>query len=219
MGDKHSPKFQVLHMLCDKQQWGILGQTQFTVAHVMTSPPITMSSTAPFGDAIKLLGEKQIRHVLVTEQKKLVGIISDRDILRLLQEGEQALERPLSAAASKQPVVTTSETPLDEAASLMLTGHFSSLPVVNPTGEPVGVVTTTDLLWLLGLLQLRNSGDMPKILRGLVQEITHLMMKGHLSKAEADQLTSELLESMGDTTTLQRQNVRPPIRHTRKTFF
>ena len=84
MGDEQTPKLQVLRMACDPQQWQELRCARFTVADVMTSPPFTVSAAQSPRDLDKLMSERRTRHALVTGQEgKLLGIISDRDLLRI----------------------------------------------------------------------------------------------------------------------------------------
>lgn len=103
-----------------------------------------------------LLREHQIRHLPVVEDGKLAGIITDRDIRLVFpsaitagqreQDPHDALEKVSVQEIMSRPVVTvTSETPIADAARLLLERRIGGLPVVE--GEHlVGIITKDDIL-------------------------------------------------------------------------
>ncbi len=60
------------------------GKVNTKVSTIMTKNVITISPETPVKEAAKIMVEKKIRHLPITEQDRIVGIISDRDILRAL---------------------------------------------------------------------------------------------------------------------------------------
>jgi len=91
----------------------------------------------------------RIRHVLVLDHNNsLVGIVSDRDILRAFgARGTNKLI--LGAIMSQQPVMVRDSAPAREALEIMLERKISCLPVEGDEGQLVGVVTETDFMRLL----------------------------------------------------------------------
>jgi acetoin utilization protein AcuB len=97
----------------------------------------------------------RIRHIPVLDQGRLVGIISQRDLLsatadrifRLKQKSRsELLKKELVKNAMKKRVVTVApETPIKEVAHLMLEKKIGCLPVMSD-GDLVGVVTTSNIL-------------------------------------------------------------------------
>ena len=95
-------------------------------------------------------------HLLVLAERQLVGVVSDRDLLRNLSPFVDKLaERPQDLALlqrrvhqimARQPIVIGEEAPLDVAACMMQVHDVSCLPVVGMTGRPVGILTRSDLL-------------------------------------------------------------------------
>lgn len=98
----------------------------------------------------------RIRHLPVVENGKLVGIVSHRDLLA------NSLSRAIdfdandrrtflrsvdvAEAMARNVITVRRETPIDEAARLMLRHRVGCLPVVDDEGAPVGLVTETDLI-------------------------------------------------------------------------
>lgn len=98
----------------------------------------------------------KFHHVLVVDNKKLVGIISDRDLLKASSPFlETPAERPQDIARltrkahqimSRELITANLETTIAEAVKLLLDNNVSCLPVVSPDGQIEGVVTWKDLI-------------------------------------------------------------------------
>jgi len=123
----------------------------------MSLSPVTIKSSAPLEDAIRLLVKHNIRELPVVEHGKLIGIVTDRDIRQVSpsypvfrdeEEIRDCLRRlTVSCAMSLDPVVVSPATDLIEAANLMIQYRIGSLPVVEG-GRLVGIISVTDLLKL-----------------------------------------------------------------------
>ncbi|PJG56010.1 inosine-5-monophosphate dehydrogenase [Bradyrhizobium forestalis] len=96
--------------------------------------------------AIKLLGEKKIGAVLVMNQSRLEGVLSERDIVRVLGErGAGVLEAPVSEVMTRK-VVTCKETDtVAELMEMMTSGKFRHLPVID-NGKVVGLISIGDVV-------------------------------------------------------------------------
>ena len=96
--------------------------------------------------AVKILGERKIGAVLVMSQGRLEGILSERDIVRVIGErGHAALEENVGAVMTRK-VVTCAET--DTIALIMermTAGKFRHLPVVDQ-GRLIGVISIGDVV-------------------------------------------------------------------------
>jgi CBS domain-containing protein len=98
-------------------------------------------------EAARRLAQKRIGAIVVVEPHgELVGIISERDIIRALSEaGPDCLTRPVSETMTRQ-VVTCQETDtLDELMAMMTTRRFRHLPVVTE-GALVGIISIGDVV-------------------------------------------------------------------------
>ncbi|MEK7715114.1 MAG: CBS domain-containing protein [candidate division NC10 bacterium] len=125
------------------------------VRDIMTISCITAPETMPVLEARQLMLEKRIRHLLVTDGPKLLGIVTDRDIRLNLPSPATSLSvweinyllarMTLSSVMTKNVVVVESGREATEAAQVMLDHKIGALPVVD-RGHLVGIITETDLL-------------------------------------------------------------------------
>ena len=106
----------------------------------------TMPSTASVGDAVAFLAEHGIGAIPVVDDGAVVGIFSERDVIRLIaREGTEALAQPLSAAMTASPVTVRRDDAVIAALSLMTRRRIRHLPVVED-GALVGFVSIGDLV-------------------------------------------------------------------------
>lgn len=107
------------------------------VQEFMTRRPFTVSPKTKLTTVAALMQRERIRHVLVCDGHRLLGVISDRDLLR---SGANTAEECMSFP----PGTITPETTLATAASLMLAQRINCLPVCE-NDRLVGIMTTVDL--------------------------------------------------------------------------
>ena len=122
---------------------------------LMTAPPITTGPDTLVVEARQLMSNRRIRHLLVTDGPKLLGIITDRDMRLNLPspatslsvwEINYVLARMTVASVMTKSVVTVEPSrDAQVAAHLMLDHKIGALPVVE-AGWVVGIITETDLL-------------------------------------------------------------------------
>ena len=106
----------------------------------------TMPSTASVGDAVAFLAEHRIGAIPVVDDGAVVGIFSERDVIRLIaREGTEALAQPLSAAMTASPVTVRRDDAVIAALSLMTRRRIRHLPVVED-GALIGFVSIGDLV-------------------------------------------------------------------------
>lgn len=125
------------------------------ISEWMTTVPITVSPATPVSEARELMQRKQIRHLLVLEGERLVGIITDRDIKLNLPSPATSLSvwevnylltrLTVGEVMTKHVITTGPERPVAEAVRLMLVHKIGALPVTEE-GRVVGIITETDLL-------------------------------------------------------------------------
>ena len=117
------------------------------VADVMTGKVVTFSPHHTFDDAVSLMNDRYFRHcVVVDTRRSVLGVISDRDILRALARNPNARSKSLDQIMTRNPITVKRNTPIVDAVSKMLSKRINCLPVVEDDGTVCGIVTSTDLL-------------------------------------------------------------------------
>lgn len=109
-------------------------------------------------DVIRKIFDKVRFHhmVVIDERNKVVGVISDRDVLKALspyldtiseQERDQVtLNKKTHQVMSRQPITASPEDSIEQAAALLLENRISCLPVISEDQSLVGIVTWKDIL-------------------------------------------------------------------------
>jgi CBS domain-containing protein len=122
-------------------------QSPTRVAEVMTREVVSLSSDQSFFEALSLLARHRFRHLLVVEaDHRLAGVISDRDLLRVMTRKPTLDSTRVSDFMKKELVTVRPEASLSEAVAEMLAHRINCLPVVDDLGRVCGILTSTDLL-------------------------------------------------------------------------
>ena len=112
------------------------------VREIMSRRLVTVTPDTPLSEARHLLAEHRIRRLPVMLGRRLVGIVSDRDLRSASASHDWT---PVAQIMTRRVVTVTAQTRVDEAARIILDGRFGGLPVVDGD-ELTGIVTETDLL-------------------------------------------------------------------------
>lgn len=125
------------------------------VRDLMTAKPITVDPETPMLDARQRMVEERIRHLVVVENDRVVGIVTDRDIRLNLPSPATSLsvwemnyllsKLTVGGVMSKSVLVVDPDRPLAEAARIMVDHKIGALPVVDG-GSLVGIVTESDFV-------------------------------------------------------------------------
>ena len=136
-------------------------RTNSHVTEIMTSEPVSIDRTASISEVAQIFAEHSFTHLPVIEGKKLVGIISLTDLLRVnysdsFGQDEREVYAVLDNLKTIDDVMTANPTTigprstLKEAAKVLAVEKFHSLPVVDTKSEELlGMVTTTDIMSFL----------------------------------------------------------------------
>jgi acetoin utilization protein AcuB len=125
------------------------------VAERMTRTPITIPPDMSVPDALRLMRDKKIRRLPVLDaQGKLVGIVSDKDLLLVAPSPATTLaiweitdllsKLKVEKVMTRDVITVTEDTPIEEAARIMADRKIGGLPVMR-AGQLVGIITETDL--------------------------------------------------------------------------
>jgi CBS domain-containing protein len=111
----------------------------------MTAPPVTVEPQASVTDVARLMRDEDIGAVLVTDEDRLRGLVSDRDlVVRALAEGEDPGQTTVASACSDDLVTVGPDDELDLVVRVMREHAVRRVPVVEE-GRPVGIVSLGDL--------------------------------------------------------------------------
>jgi len=135
------------------------------VGDLMTKELITLGADDDLPKADELMRLNRLRHLPVVDGKKLAGLITHRDLLRLQTEllarlgstgdADEEVFIPLTARdlMNEDVATTSSDTPAVDAAKRLLAQRYGCLPVVDGE-ELVGIITESDFLkWSIEQLE------------------------------------------------------------------
>ena len=110
-------------------------------------PVITLSPTDTLDQAVSLMMDHRIGSILIVDPDSLVGIISERDLLRVLHQGlDQSLaDITVKAAMTPNPITCDPDNSLEEAMTMMVDNNIRHLPVVY-NGKLEGMLSITDIV-------------------------------------------------------------------------
>ena len=118
-------------------------------AAAMTRDVVVVPPELLVGAARRIMKRSHIRHLPVVQQGRLMGILSDRDLLPYEGIDADGVETTVGEAMTRAPITCTITTSISRVAQIMLEHKIDSIPVVDPAGSLVGLVTSSDLLQLL----------------------------------------------------------------------
>jgi CBS domain-containing protein len=118
-----------------------------TVGNWMTRNPLVVGEGCPIATALGQMRVAGVRHLVVADADRVTGILSNRDVGRLLEDPGHAgrLSDPVRRIMSEGPVTVAPETPVAVAARLLLEARIGALPV-REDDAIVGIFTTSDAL-------------------------------------------------------------------------
>ena len=115
-----------------------------TIKDAMTTKPASLPASASVSDAARQMRELDIGDVLVEQEGRLAGIVTDRDlVVRVIAEGRDVTSK-LGDIVSSEVVCITPADSADDAIRLMRERALRRVPVVE-NGRPVGIVSLGDL--------------------------------------------------------------------------
>lgn len=161
------------------------------VSDRMSSPPVTIEPDLSFQKALKLMREQRFRRLPVVDKNdRLIGIVSERDLLYASPSPATSLsmwelnyllsELEVRELMTEDVISTTPDTPIEDAAHLMVGNKIGGLPVVDDDNRVVGVITETDIfktfveMFSGGETGLRLSLAVPKQ-KGVLAELSRMI--------------------------------------------
>jgi len=161
----------------------------------MSKPVITVRSDMPIMEALNLMKREKIRRTPVVKNGKLVGIISDKDLLNASPSDATSLsvweinyllsQITVNEVMTKEVLTVTESTPIEEAARIMADNKIGGIPVMQGD-QVVGLITETDLFKIF--LELMGAREIGVRVTAMVPEIP----------GELAQITESIAEAGGN---------------------
>jgi CBS domain-containing protein len=118
------------------------------VASAYPDQPLAATADESVGQVLQLLRAQRTGAVLICEGEKLVGILTERDALKLMASGAD-LTVPVRQVMSREPTTILSTATVGEAIRVMAEGGYRHLPIVDSDGKPTGVVAVHGIVHYL----------------------------------------------------------------------
>ncbi|NQV15602.1 CBS domain-containing protein [bacterium] len=121
------------------------------ISTVKLKTPITTVGETSVADCLELMREKRIGCLLVVEAEKLIGIFTERDIIRrVVGKGLSHSEIKVSDFMTTDPDTLTADAPLAFALNYMVVGGYRHVPVVDENNHPEACLSIKDILKHIG---------------------------------------------------------------------
>jgi CBS domain-containing protein len=147
------------------------------VSEIMTNAAVTDQPDDTLAEAARKMWRQQTGSLLVLEGEDLVGIITERDVLKAVATGASLQDTRVSELMTKDVMTVGPGTSLREAAKIMADRWFRHLPVVDG-GKLVGIISQRDLAGVLA-----GALNEPEALEQLV-EASELVRERRLERIE-----------------------------------
>jgi CBS domain-containing protein len=115
------------------------------VSDIMTQATVSDAADDTLAEASAKMWRQQTGSLLIMEDQKLIGIVTERDVLRTVGEGRDPKAVSLRDVMTSDVVTVASDLSIREAAQIMFEKWFRHLPVVDAAGAVVGIVSLRDL--------------------------------------------------------------------------
>ncbi|WP_347273882.1 CBS domain-containing protein [Candidatus Kuenenia sp.] len=126
------------------------------ISHVMTANVLTVSIDQKLSTVRKMMAENPIHHIPVVNDRKLVGLISATDMLKLniasAETSTKSIDElidqqyTIEQVMQKNLVTINIRDSMRKAAHILSNGLFHSLPVIDDDRSLIGIITSTDLI-------------------------------------------------------------------------
>ncbi|MEM0516422.1 DUF294 nucleotidyltransferase-like domain-containing protein [Pseudoalteromonas sp. YIC-827] len=184
------------------------------IAQLMTRQAITLTPDASIRQCAQTMSEHRVSSIMVTQgegqEARLIGVVTDRDLRsRVLAKGVDP-QCSIAEIMSVDPKFIFENNRVFSAMHLMLKHNIHHLPVLNELHQPLGMVTSTDLLrqqksdpvQLIGRIYKasgvadlkRYAQEVPELLEGFAYHIDDISLIGKLLSGISDALTTRLIQ-------------------------
>jgi CBS domain-containing protein len=122
-----------------------------TLAECCSKDVVMASPDSSVVEAARLMEERNVGSIIVTEEERPVGIVTDRDIaLRVIAQGKRPEETTIRDVMTPDPVTLNGNMEIFEAIEYVTREGIRRLPIVEADGRLVGIITLDDVIGILG---------------------------------------------------------------------
>lgn len=118
---------------------------------ILSSTPVTVSATTSLHDALALMKSENTTAIVVVEEKRPIGIFTERDVLRMMASGNRAENMSVGGMMTCPPITASPDLDFFEAYHLCASRKIRHLIVVDHGGELYGLASESDFLRILGV--------------------------------------------------------------------
>ena len=119
------------------------------VSDLMTKAAVTDAPDDTLAEAAAKMRQQQTGSLLIMEGKSLAGIVTERDVLKVVGDGQDPKSVSIRDVMTPNPVTVDPGSSIQEAAKIMFDKWFRHLPVTTSDGDVVGIISLRDLLSLV----------------------------------------------------------------------
>jgi len=124
--------------------------------NIMTKSPVFISMDDSLATVRDIFTKENFHHILVVEQSKLVGVVSDRDYLKSVnitlgtpietKKDLAALNKRVHQIMSRNIITVSPQASLTEVVNIFHSKKVSCIPVVNESNFPIGIISWKDII-------------------------------------------------------------------------
>lgn len=126
-----------------------------TVDEIMSKSPVTVGMDDTLLKVKTIFGTSRFHHLIVVEQGKLCGVISDRDLLKFMSpnigtvaettEDIKTLAKKVHQVMTRKPITLKEKAKISDAIKIFNKHSISCIPVVDEEDKPLGIISWRDI--------------------------------------------------------------------------
>jgi CBS domain-containing protein len=120
-----------------------------SVSRLQPPPPLTLPPQATVRQALTLMQEHGVGCILICQDQRLLGIFTERDLLRRVLGPGKPFSLPLEQCMTPHPITVRSKESVGTAIRRMQEGGHRNLPVVDEAGHPIGLLSVKRIVRFL----------------------------------------------------------------------
>jgi CBS domain-containing protein len=119
------------------------------ISRLHPTPPRSIGPNQSVAEAVALMRQYEVGCLVVMKDERVVGIFTERDLMRRVLAAGLPLTTPVSACMTPDPVFVDEKESIRAAVRRMEEGGYRHLPVIGETGKPVGILSVKRIVHYL----------------------------------------------------------------------